>query len=101
MTMKNHQILGLVVLLGLLVVVNILVYWFVICRALYKHGAKFPTGFMFWRVFKDLRTYRDLCRAHCLSLSPYYCTFILSWFNLLLALGTALRALWEQTHKMQ
>jgi hypothetical protein len=56
---------------------------------------------LFWRVFKDLRTYRDLCRAHCQSLSPYYCTFILSWFNLLLALGTALRALWEQTHMMQ
>ena len=98
--MKDHQVMALVALLGLLVIVNILIHWLVVCPALYKRGAKFPTGFLFWRVFKELRIYRDLCKAHCDSLTIYYGLFILTWFNLLLALGTALRALWNQTHTM-
>ena len=99
--MRKHDLLGLVALLGLLVVANIAIHWFVVCRALYKHGAKYPTGFLFWRMFKELRIYRDLCKAHCWSATPYYVAFILTWFNLLLALGTALRALWEQTHAFE
>ncbi len=96
--MHDHQLLGLVALLGVLVAANILIHWLIVCRALYKHGAKFPTGLLFWRVFKEMRAYRELCRAHGRPLTAYYVAFILAWFNLLLAFGTALRALWEQTH---
>ena len=96
--MKDHQLLALLVLLGGLVLINVLVYWLVICSALYKRGARFPTGFLFWRVFHEMRVYREICRAGGRPLTIYYVPFILTWFNFLLALGTALRALWNQTH---
>jgi hypothetical protein len=99
--MHDRQLWGLVVLLGMLVAANILIHWLIVCRALYKHGSRFPTGFLFWRVFKEMRAYRELCKARGRPLTTYYVAFILAWFNLLLAFATALRALWEQTHPFE
>ena len=101
MSMQDHGFLALVILLSALVATNVLIHWLVVCRTLYKQGAKLPTGLLFWRVFHELRIYREICRARGNSLTIYYMTFILTWFNLLLAFGTVLRALWEHTHLSQ
>lgn len=94
----NRDILGLFIILGVTIVANILMYWFAICPSLYRRGARFPTGLLFWRVFAELRRYKEITTAAAQPLTAYYLTFILAWFNLLLALGTALRMLWAQTH---
>jgi hypothetical protein len=99
--MQGHGLLGLVILLGALVTINALIHWLVICRALYKRGVRFPTGLLFWRFFRALRIYGEICKARGRPLTMYYVAFILTWFNLLLAFGTAVRALWEQTHPLQ
>jgi|SRR5579862_2759620 len=94
----NKELLGLLILLGVSVITNILLHWAVICGRLYRHGAKFPTGLLFWRVFAELRRYRDLTRAAGKPLTFYYFGFVLAWFNLLLAVATVLRMLWIQSH---
>jgi hypothetical protein len=95
---ENRDLIGLMILLGLSLLVNIGIHWVVVCRRLYRHGARFPTGLLFWRVFQELRLYRDLVTAKGRPLTYYYFDFILSWFNLLLAFAFALRLLWVQTH---
>ena len=94
----NPELLALVALFGVSVVASVLLHWIVICPALYRRGARFPTGLLFWRVFNELRRYKEIKTAIGSSLTPYYFSFILAWFNLLMALGTALRVLWAQTH---
>lgn len=94
----NTELLGLIVLLAASVSANILLHWIVICGRLYRHGARFPTGLLFWRVFAELRRYRDLARAGGKSLTFYYFGFVMAWFNLLLAVATVLRMLWFQSH---
>ena len=94
----NQELLALVILLGVSVVASVLMHWILICPALYRRGARFPTGVLFWRVFNELRRYKEIRTAVGSSLTPYYFSFILAWFNLLLALGTALRVLWAQSH---
>ena len=94
----NRDIFGLMILLGVTVLANVLVHWLTICPRLYRHGARFPTGLFFWRVFHELRMYRELTVARSRPLTFYYLDFILSWFNLLLAFAFALRLLWMQTH---
>ena len=96
--MHDRELAGLGTLLGILVAANLLIHWLIICRALYKHGSKFPTGLLFWRVFQEMRDYRELCKARARPLTVYYVAFILVWFDFLLAIGIALRALWEQSH---
>ena len=99
--MQDPQLLGLVILLGGLVLANGLIHWVVICRALYRRGARFPTGFLFWRIFREQRVYRELCRARGKPVSGYHVALILTWFNLLLALAVALLALYDYTHGPQ
>jgi hypothetical protein len=94
----NQELLALVVLLSVSLVASVLMHWIVICPTLYRRGARFPTGLLFWRVFSELRRYKEITTAVARPLTPYYLSFILAWFNLLLALGTALRLLWAQTH---
>jgi hypothetical protein len=94
----NRDIEGLLLILGTTVIASILVHWFVICPSLYRRGSGFPTGLLFWRVFAELRRYREITTAAAKGLTPYYISFVLAWFNLLLAFGTALRMLWAQTH---
>jgi hypothetical protein len=95
---ENRDVLGLMILLGGFLLVNILVHWIFICPRLYRHGARFPTGLFFWRVFGELRSYKNLTAAKGRPLTFYHFGYILSWFNLLLALALALRLLWLQTH---
>lgn len=94
----HREILALVVLLAVSLIVSVLTHWLVICRTLYQHGARFPTGLFFWRAFHELRRYKDVLSAKGRPLTFYYFAFILAWFNLLLALGIALRLLWKQSH---
>ena len=94
---QNRDLLGLMILLGVSLVTNILLHWIVVCPRLYRHGARFPTGLLFWRVFPELRRYRDFTCAAAKPLTFYYTGFILTWFTLLLAFALALRILWLQT----
>ena len=94
----NGELLGLIVLLGTSLVANIFLHWVVVCGRLYRHGSRFPTGLLFWRVFRELRQYRDLTSAAARPLTWFYFGYILTWFNLLLLLALALRVLWNQTH---
>jgi hypothetical protein len=94
----NRDIIGLTILLSVTVLANVLVHWFAICPRLYRHGARFPAGLCFWRVLRELRTYRELTSARGQTLTFYYLDFILSWFSLLLVLALVLRLLWVQTH---
>ena len=95
---ENKEVIGLMILLGVTGLANILVHWVAICPRLYRHGARFPTGLFFWRVFRELRAYRELTAARSRPLTFYYLGFILSWFSLLLAFAVVLRLLWVQTH---
>ena len=96
--MYSRQLIGVSLLLVASLAVQLGLHWFVVCRALYKHGAKFPTGLLVWRWFKELRGYRDVLAARGDDLAPYYIIFILTWFNLLLGFVVVVRALWERTH---
>ncbi len=95
---ENRDVLGLVILLGASLVASLLLHWLVVCPRLYRRGARFPTGLLFWRVFPELRQYRELTCAVGKPVTFYYTGFILGWFNLLLAFATALRILWIETH---
>jgi hypothetical protein len=94
---QNRDLLGMIILLGVSLSANILLHWIVVCRRLYRHGARLPTGLLFWRVFPELRKYRDFTCAAAKPLTFYYTGFILTWFNLLLAFALALRILWLQS----
>lgn len=95
---ENRDVLGLSILLGVSLITNILLHWAIVCPRLYKRGARLPTGLLFWRVFPELRKYRDLTCAAGKPVTFYYVGFILTWFSLLLAFATALRVLWIETH---
>jgi hypothetical protein len=95
---QNQDLLGLLIILSASVAANLLTYWFVICPCLYRRGARFPTGLLLWRMFAELRRYKEIKAADAMPSTPYYLSFILAWFNLLLALGTAIRMLWAQSH---
>jgi hypothetical protein len=94
----NQDVYGLILVLGVSLAANILLHWIVICPALYRRGVRLPTGLLFWRVFAELRRYKEVMTAAARPITPYYLDFILTWFNLLLAFGTALRLLWLQSH---
>jgi hypothetical protein len=94
---QNRDLLGLIILLGASLITSILLHWFVVCRQLYRRGARFPTGVFFWRVFPELRKYRDLTCAAGRPLTFYYTGYILTWFTLLLAFALAVRIVWLQS----
>jgi hypothetical protein len=94
---QNRDVLGLVILLGASLITSILLHWTVVCPRLYRKGARFPTGLLFWRVFPELRQYRDLTSAAGKPLTFFYTGFILTWFTLLLAFALAVRVLWLQS----
>lgn len=95
---ENRDVLGLMIPTGVLLFANILFHWIFICPRLYRHGAHLPTGLFFWRVFSELRLYKNLTAAKGHPLTFYHLGFILSWFTLLLSFALALRLLWVQTH---
>ncbi len=94
----NKDIYGLILVLGVTFVTNVLWHWIFICPSLYRRGARFPTGLLFWRVFAELRRYKEIMTAAAMPITAYYFDFIFTWFNLLLAFATALRLLWAQSH---
>jgi hypothetical protein len=98
LTSENRDIIALSIVLGVTVLANMLVHWLAICPRLYRHGAQLPTGLCFWRVLRELRTYRELTIARGRALTFYYLDFILSWFSLLMVFALVLRVLWVQTH---
>ena len=95
---ENRDLYGLMVLLGASAVVNILTHWIFICSRLYCHGLRLPTGLLFWRVFSELRRYKDITTRNAKPLTFYYVGYILTWFTLLLAFATAVRIAWVQSH---
>lgn len=99
--MNDRQIMGLLVLLGVMVAINLLLYWLVVCPTLYKRGARFPTGLFFWRFFHEMHVYYEICRARSRSLTIYYFCLILLWFNLLLSFITVLCAIYDKSNPMR
>lgn len=94
---QNRDVLSLIILLGAALSATILLHWIVVCPRLYRKGERFPTGLLFWRVFPELRKYRDLTSAAGKPTTFYYTNFILTWFTLLLAFALAVRVLWLQS----
>jgi hypothetical protein len=82
--MEDHVLLGLTRLLVAAFIVNVLVHWLVVCPRLYRAGSRFPTGFLPWRIFKEMAMYEDLCRARGDSLTSFYLIYLGLWFTFLL-----------------
>ena len=80
---------GLIELVVVTVLANLMFYWGVICPALYRNGAQFPTGLMPWRYFHDLHGYRLILAAEGKPTNRYYVILFLTWFNILLIIGVA------------
>jgi hypothetical protein len=99
--MQDHHLIPLILLLAGSVLLNLVFHRIVICRLLYKQEAKFPTGFLFWRIFPELRRHSEIRKARGKSLDAYYIAFILTWFNLLLAFGILVRVFYDYTQLPQ
>jgi len=95
---ENRDVIGLLILFGISMLANLVIHWGFVCRRLYRHGARLPAGLLFWRVFQELRTYKNLTAAKGRPLTFYYLGYILTFFNLLLALALVLRLLYLQTN---
>ena len=65
--------------------VVLLLYWFIICVKLYRRGAGFPTGLIFWRFFDDLRAYKEIILSEGGTPTIYYTIIFFSWATVLLA----------------
>jgi hypothetical protein len=76
---EDQTILGLAVVSGGLLALIILLYWFVICLSLYRHGARFPTGLVPWRFVRDVRAYKEIIVANGDFPFYYYMIWILTW----------------------
>ncbi len=96
--MNANLVLPLAGLLTFLVFLFLVLYWLVICPQLYRHGAKPPTGLMFWRFFRELKAYKDIQGMRGKTLTLYYLMPLLLWFNFFLLLIVLVRALWEKNH---
>ncbi len=94
---EDRELLALVIMLALSVGASMVLHWFVVCRELYRNGAHFPTGFLFWRQWRELRAFKDALAADCRPLTLYYLGCILITFNLLLLVVVLYWALWSQT----
>ena len=95
-------IMGLAVAAAGLAAITLLLYWFVICITLYWHGARFPTGLMPWRYFRDLRDYREIRAAQGRSVTLYYMMLFLTWttFAVVLMLGATFWRYYSETSSM-
>jgi len=77
-----------------LAALTLLLYWFVVCAVLYWHGARFPTGLMPWRYFRDLQDYKEIIAAKGKTSSLYYLMLFLTWTTLAMLLALAV-AVWD------
>jgi predicted PurR-regulated permease PerM len=80
--MDARVLLGLTALWGVAAALSVVIHFLVICPRLYRNGARFPTGFLPWRIFHDMHRYRELSRAVGDSLNPYYVYLILLLFSI-------------------
>ncbi len=92
--MYDRVFQSLLILLGVTSVTSLVVHWAVVCPALYRQGARFPTGLLPWRFLHEMRLYIDLCRERGNSLSWCYILMLGIWFNLLLGLMLGCRWFW-------
>lgn len=97
--MNDQTILGLsVVAVGLLVIV-ILLYWFVVCPALYRYGARFPTGLLPWRFVRDVRDYKEIVVSNGDFPFYYHMIWILTW-SLVVVLFILACVAWEHYNEI-
>ncbi len=97
MTPFERALPGLLILWSCSIGLQLFLHWFAVSRMLYRYGARFPTGFLPWRIFRELRDYRELLRAEARILNPYYFYVVLFVFNVLLGLTLGLYFLWQHT----
>ncbi|MCX7887039.1 MAG: hypothetical protein N3B01_07285 [Verrucomicrobiae bacterium] len=83
-----------------LAALTLLLYWFVVCVVLYLHGARFPTGFVPWRYFRDLLDYKEIVAAKGRVPTLYYVMLFLTWTTILLLL-VLIVVLWEYRQAMR
>lgn len=63
---------------------SVVVHFAVVCRRLYRAGARPPVGLLPWRWLHDMHRYKEILRANSDSLSPYYIFILLALFNVVL-----------------
>jgi hypothetical protein len=85
--MRSELFNGLLILLISATITNVLLHWIIVCPALYRDGARPPTGLLPWKIFNELNRYREILRARSDSLSPYYVILLFRWFNAILAIA--------------
>ena len=92
--MKDPVLMALLILLALAFSVRAALRWFVIRRALRRHGTHHHAPLHFWRMSRELRAYKDLRAAQARDLSVYYVVVILRVFTIAVLIVAAVRALW-------
>lgn len=85
---------GLGAAAAVLAALTLLLYWFVVCVVLYLHGARFPTGLIPWRYFRDLLDYKEIVAAKGRTPTLYYVMLFLTWATIFLLLVLAV-AIWD------
>ncbi len=81
---------------------TLLLYWFVVCVVLYMHGARFPTGLMPWRYFRDLRDYKEIVASKGRTPTLYYLMLFLTWATcaLVMVLAVTFWQYYSQTNPL-
>lgn len=95
--LESRSLLALTIILALTIGASMYMHWFVVCRELYKHGARFPTGFLLWRQWRELRAFKDALAADARPLTIYYLNCILLIFNLVTLVVVLYWSLWAHT----
>jgi len=85
---------GLSVTAAGLAALTLFLYWFVVCAVLYWHGARFPTGLMPWRYFRDLQDYKEIIAGKGKTSTLYYLMLFLTWTTVAVLLVLAV-AYWD------
>lgn len=96
--MENIPVSSLVFVFALSVTLTLLLYWLVVCRELYKAGAKFPTGLKLWQMFRDLRIYREVAAPHHPTAPVHFIFLILVWFDVAMLAFVTITAFFQYTH---
>ena len=98
--MQDRVLLGLTVLWFVTAASSGLIHGLIVCPRLYRNGARPPVGLLPWRLFDDMRRYKELCRAASDSLNPCYIYGVLLWFNIGFGIVVGLLNLWKHTHPL-
>jgi len=79
---------------------TLLLYWFVVCPKLYRHGATFPTGLAFWRYFGDLHDYKEIVAAEAHKPTLYFVIIFLTWATFFVSCALFVN-LWKHVSQAQ